>query len=163
MEYVFIPNSLQNYNSRQSSYYCFGSCHISNIVSIAILTIFLILSTVSTFVFKKNVNIFASALTKVFLLLEIPISSAKSSCRDSAISLNVSKIPPVASLSLFSDLTNAAMAPVISSSIFACERSSSLCKLCWIMSRFSCIFSLFIFYFLLPLFFAASNCCLLLG
>ena len=81
---------------------------------------------VSTFVFKSNVNIFASALAQVFLLLEIPASSSKSSCTDSAISPNVSKIPSVASLSLFSDLTNAAMAAVISSSIFLCELSSSL-------------------------------------
>ena len=67
----------------------------------------------------------SSALAKVFLPLEIPTSSSKSSCTDSAISANVIKIPSIASLSLFSDLTNAAMAAFISSSIFVCELSSS--------------------------------------
>ena len=53
-----------------------------------------------------------------------PTSSSKSYFTDSAISPNVWKIPSVASLLLFLDLTNAAMAAVISSSIFARELSS---------------------------------------
>ena len=148
-------NSLANCNLWQSTYCCLDSHHIFNVVSIAVLTIFLILSTVSTFVFESDVNIYASARTKVFLSLEIPISSSKSSGAHSAISPYVSKIPSVASLSLFSDLTNAAMATVIFSSIFACELSSSLWKLFWIMSRLSCIFSSLTFSF-----FATVFCCL---
>ena len=50
---------------------------------------------------------------------EIPTSSLKSSCPGSTISINVSKAPSVASSSLFSDLTTAAIAAVIYSSIFA--------------------------------------------
>ena len=69
---------------------------------------------VLTFVFKSNVSIFASALTKVFLLLEIPTSSSKSSCADSTVWPNVSRILSVASLSLFSELTNVATTAVIS-------------------------------------------------
>ena len=126
IKYIFISNSLANCNLWQSTYCCLDSHHIFNVVSIAVLTIFLILSTVSTFVFESDVNIYASARTKVFLSLEIPISSSKSSGTHLAISPYVSQIPSVASLSLFSDLTNAAMATVIFSSIFACELSSSL-------------------------------------
>lgn len=66
IKYIFISNSLWNYNLCQSSYCGCGSCHIFNIVSIAILTILTILLTVSTFVFKSNINIFTSALNKVF-------------------------------------------------------------------------------------------------
>ena len=76
-----------------------ASCHSFKVVSIAILSVFLILSTMSTFVFNNNVNISVKALIKCFLSLEIPISSSKSSCTYSAILVSMPNIPSVESLS----------------------------------------------------------------
>ena len=59
----------------------FGPCHILSVVLIAILSILLILSVVSTFVFKSRAKMRVSALTKRFSSVSSPTNLSKSSCR----------------------------------------------------------------------------------
>ena len=58
----------------------FDPCHIFNIIFKAILSILLILSVLSTFVFNSRAKIRISALTNRFLSVSSPIDSSKSSC-----------------------------------------------------------------------------------
>ena len=84
-----------------STWSYFGPCHIFSVVWTAILSILLILSFVSTFVFKSSAKMRVSALTKSFLLLSSPINSSKSSCRRLVKFSRKSKTPSVESVSIY--------------------------------------------------------------
>ena len=80
------------------------SCHISRVVSTAVLSIFLILSAVSTFVFSNRANICVNALMNRFLSVSSPINSSNSSCIQLDNPSKKSKTPSVESASwLFSN------------------------------------------------------------
>ena len=69
-----------SYVSIPSSYGYLCPCHIFNVVSTAILSILLILSTVSALVLSNKVKIHVRALINRFLSVSLPINSSKSSC-----------------------------------------------------------------------------------
>lgn len=78
----------------------FGPCHIFNVIFTAILSILLILSVLSIFVFNSRAKIRISALINRFLLVSSLIDSSKSSCTQLVKVSKKRKMPSVESASM---------------------------------------------------------------
>ena len=110
------------------SYFCF--CHIFNVALTAILSILLILSAVSTFVFSSKAKIFFSALTNRFSSVSSPINSSKSSCTRLVKVSKKSKTPSVESVSVHFSRRYSSSFLLISSkiSVVSTLLSASICS-----------------------------------
>ena len=90
----------------KTSHYCFCPCHISSVVSTAILSIFLILSTVLTLVLSNSAKTRMIDLMDCFLSGPSPISFSQFFCRLSLISSTTLNRPSSASASASSRLNS---------------------------------------------------------
>ena len=110
------------------SYFC--SRHVFNVVSTAILSISLILSAMSTFVFNSRAKIHVSALTNRFLSLPSPINSPKSSCTQLVKASKKSKTPSVESVLILcsSRCSSSSLLISLKISVVSAPLSASICS-----------------------------------
>ena len=87
-----------SYISRPPPYSYFCPCHIFNVVSMAIWSVLLILSAVSTLVISNKAKICFRALINHFLSVSSPINSSKSPCTRLLNVSRKSKTPSVESV-----------------------------------------------------------------